>query len=218
MSVFRVKVNNIAQGLLDLDPSTHPLAAGSGNSPASYGDLGEPFGRDFPSSGAVSLQRQMWVAGPNGTYRLLKDGETFTDNNYWKRFAYPQIEREFAFIEVLTDDGSVYSDIPEENTFGVGGAYTLSPSYDATNTIDFVGTHGGPATFLQVQNLEDATGETITGELNGDVNLTFQLSGGESQIFNNGDLAITQIRLKNTDATGTPVALVLAAVRSVSNS
>lgn len=216
MSVFKVKLQSINQGLMDLDPSTHPLAAGTGNQPATYGVLGEPFGTDFSNSGAGSLQRQMWVAGPRGSYRLLKDGEQFTDNNYWKKFAYPQMAHEFAFIEVVTDDGSVYSDIPEENTFGVGGTYTLDATYDATNSIDFVSDHGGPATFLQVQNLDGAEG--ITGELNGDANLLFQLAAGESQIFNKGDLAITQIRLKATDSTGTPDALVLASVRSVSNS
>ena len=205
MSVFKVKLQNVNQGRLDLDPSTHPLAAGSA---ATYGQLGSPFG--------VSKQRQMWAAGPNKTYRLLKDGEQFTDCNYWKQFAYPQMAHEFAFIEVVSDDGSVYSDVPEENTFGVGGTYTLGPAYTTPNTIDFVGTHGGPAHFLQVQNLDDA--ESITGELNGDTNLTFQLAAGESQIFNSGDLAITQLRLKNTDATGTPSALVLASVRSKCNS
>ncbi len=213
MSVFKVKLQNTKQGLLDLDPSTHPLAAGNA---ATYGQLGEPFGSDFPNSGSASLQRQMWVAGSNRTYRLLKDGEQFTDCNYWKQFAYPQMDLEFAFIEVVSDDGSVYSDVAEENTFGVGGSYTLSPTYDDTNTIDFVGTYGGPAHFLQVQNTDGT--ESITGELNGDTNLTFQLAAGESQIFNTGDLAITQLRLKNTDATGTPVALVLGAVRSKCNS
>ena len=216
MSVFKVKLQNVKQGLLDLDPSTHPLAAGTGNQPATYGQLGEPFGPDFPNSGAASLQRQMWCAGPNRSYRLLKDGEQFSDCNYWKQFAYPQMAHEFAFIEVVSDDGSVYSDVPEENTFGVGGTFALTPTYDATNTIDFVGTHGGPAHFLQVQNLDGT--ESITGELNGDANLTFQLAAGESQIFNTGDLAITQLRLKNTDATGTPSALVLGAVRSKCNS
>jgi hypothetical protein len=34
MSVFRVKLNNVDQGRLDLDPSTHP------GSPAGYGQAG----------------------------------------------------------------------------------------------------------------------------------------------------------------------------------
>lgn len=214
MSVFRVNLQNIGQGQMDLDPSTHPLAAGTGNSPATYGNLGESFGAHNPNSGSYSLQRQMWAAGPNGTYRLLVDGATFTDCNYWKQFAYPQAARDRAFIEVVTDDGSVWSDIPEENTFLVGSSFTLATSYNDTNKIDFVTTHGGPASFLQVQNLDGSI--AITGELNGDTNATFTLAAGESQIFNNGDIRISQIRLKS--ASGTPSASVLAAVRSVCNS
>ena len=68
MSVFKVKLQNVDQGLMDLDPSTHPLSSGSA---ATYGQLGSPED--------ISLQRQIFVAGPNRTYRLLKDGETFTD-------------------------------------------------------------------------------------------------------------------------------------------
>jgi hypothetical protein len=213
MSVFKVKLQNVEQGLLDLDPSTHPLAMGSGSSPATYGQLGEPMGEEWSNSEAASRQRQMFVAGPGRTYRLLKDGETFTDNNYWKRFAYPQVGREFAFIEVVTDDGSIYSDVPEENTFAAGATETLSTDF-ADTAIDFVTTYGGAARFLQVQNL-DAT-IAIEGELNGDTNVTFRLNAGETQIFNQGDLAITLLRLKADS--GTPDVSWIASVRSVSNS
>ena len=213
MSVFKVKLQNVNQGLLDLDPSTHPLAAGSGNQPATYGQLGDPFGEEWASSGAASLQRQIFVAGPNRTYRLLKDGDTFTDCNYWKRFAFPQVAREFAFIEVVTDDGSIYSDVPGENTFAAGATETLSTDY-ADTVIDFVNTHGGPATFLQVQNLDGTI--AMDGELNGDTNVTFRLAAGETQIFNSGDLQITLLRLKADS--GTPDASWIASVRSVCNS
>jgi len=202
MSVFKVELQNIKQGLLDLDPSTHPLATGSS---ATYGQLGSAF--------TVSRQRQIFVAGPNRSYRLLKDGETFTDCNYWKRFAYPQVAREFAFINVVTDDGSVYSDVPAENTFAAGATETLTTDYTDT-VVDFVTTYGGPARFLQVQNL-DATA-VVNGELNGDTNVTFQLSGGETQIFNQGDLAITLLRLKSD--TGSSTASWIASVRSVPTS
>lgn len=206
MSVFRVNLNNIEQGTLDLDPST--------NTSTTYGALGEAFGTHNSNSGDYSLQRQVFVMGPGKINRLLSDGETFTDCNYWKRFSYPTVGREFAFIEVVTDDGSVYSDIPAENTFGVGGTFTLATTYNTTNMIDFVTTHGGPATFLQVRNNDGSI--DITGELNGDANVTFTLGAGETQVFNSNDLSITQIRLKS--ASGTPSAEVLAAVRSVCNS
>lgn len=202
MSVFKVVLQNVEQGLLDLDPSTHPLAAGSS---ATYGQLGDAF--------SISKQRQVFVAGPNGTYRLLSDGETFTDCNYWKRFSYPTVGRQFSFIEVVTDDGSVYSDIPEENTFAVGATETLDGTY-ANTEIDFVTTHGGVARFLQVQNLDTTNG--ISGQLNGDANITFHLDPSETQIFNTGDLSITLLRLKS-DA-GTPDASWIASIRSTCNS
>jgi hypothetical protein len=203
MSVFKVKLQNVQQGLLDKDPSTHPLATGT--TFATYGQLGSAF--------AVSKQRQVWVAGPNRRYRLLSDGATFTDCNYWKQFAYPQTSYEKAFIEVVTDDGSVYSDIPEENVFTKGATVTLSTAYSA-NAIDFVTTYGGPARFLSVQNLDASI--AIFGELNGDTNVTFKILGGETMMFNQGDMVITMLRLKSASAT--PQASWIASIKSTCNS
>lgn len=195
MSIFRVKLQNVDQGRLDMDPST-----------ASQNNVGSPM--------TTSKQRQVYVMGPRKINRLLKDGDTFTDTNYWKKFAYPQVAYNQAFIEVVSDDGSVYSDVDEENTYAVGSTFTLATSYNNTNKIDFVTTYGTPAKFLQVKNNDGSI--VITGELNGDANVVFTLAAGESQVFNSGDLAITQIRLKS--ASGTPTATVLASVRSVSRS
>jgi len=206
MSVFRVKLSTTQQGLIDYDPST--------NTSDTYGMVGEPFGTHQPNSGDYSVQRGVYVMGPNKTNRLLIDGQTFTDCNYWKKFAVPQTTAEFAIIEVVTDDGSVYSDVASENTFGVGGSFTLATSYNTTNVIDFVTTHGGPATYMQVRNNDGSI--AIEGRLNGVATALFTLAAGETQIFNSGDLAITQVELKS--ASGTPTAEVLAAVRSVCNS
>jgi hypothetical protein len=189
MSVFQVTLQNTKQGRLDIDPTT-----------------GVPF--------VTSKQRQIWIAGPHGTYRLRKDGDVFTDSNYFKQYCYPQMSLESAFLTCTTDDGSIYSAVPEENTFAVGGTFTLATAYNGTNKIDFVTTYGSPAKFLQVTNNDAAI--AITGELNGDTNVTFTLAAGETQVFNSGDLAITMIRLKS--ASGTPTASVIASVRSVSKS
>jgi hypothetical protein len=198
MSVFKVKLQNVKQGLLDIDPSTHPLATGSA---ATYGNLGSPF--------MVSKQRQIWVAGPNRKYRLLKDGEQFTDCNYWKQFAFPQTTHDKAFIEVVSDDGSVYSDVPEENVFSKGATVTLTTNF-ADTVIDFVTNYGGAARFLSVQNLDGTI--NIIGELNGDTNITFLVAPGETFMFNNGDMSITMLRLKA--ASGTPQASWIASIRS----
>lgn len=184
MSLFRVQLQNLQQGRLDMNPSTHPLVVGAA---AQYGDLGSPM--------STSIQRQVFVAGPGRKYRLLKDGDTFTDCNYWKQFAYPQCSYEKAFIQVLSDDGSVWSDVAEENTFGVGGTLTLATDYSAANTIDFVTTKGGPARFLMIINQSSGT---TTVELNGDTNLTFTMATNTTLVFDYNNLMISQMRVKGT--------------------
>jgi hypothetical protein len=197
MSVFQVKLNNNSQGRLDLDPST--------NTSETYGALGTPF--------STSKQRSIYVAGPNRSYRKLNDGDTFTDCNYWKRFTSEVMGAEHSFIEVVTDDGSIYSDVAEENTFSVGATEVLSTSF-ADTVVDFVTDHGGPAKFLMVQNLDASI--KITGELNGDTNITFLIGAGETMMFNQGDMVITMLRLKG--ASGTPSASYIASIKSVCNS
>jgi hypothetical protein len=152
-----------------MNPATHPLVAGEA---ARYGDLGDPQ--------TTSIQRQIFVAGPGRKYRLLKDGDTFTDCNYWKQFAYPQCSLEKAFINVLDDDNSVWSDVAEENTFGVGDTLTLATDYSTDNTKDFVTDCGGPARFLMLQNQSSGT---TTVELNGDTNLTFTMATNTTLVF-----------------------------------
>lgn len=198
MSVFKVKLNNVNQGRLDLDPTT--------NTSGTYGQLGSAF--------TTSKQRQIYVAGPRKTYRLLSDGETFTDCNYWLRFTADEVGYENSFIEVISDDGSVYSDVEEENTFTIGATLTLSTSYTTDNTVDFVTDHGGPARFLTVQNLDGTN--AVVGQLNADANITFRLAAGETMIFNNGDMQITMLKLKSS--AGTPSASYIASVKSTPTS
>ena len=193
MSVFRVKLNNNIQGRLDLNAST--------DNSESFGEVGDAF--------TVSKQRQIYVTGPNGKYRLLSDGDTFTDCNYWKKFTTEVMGEEFAFIEVVSDDGSIYSDIPEENTFSVGQTLTLTTNY-TDSVVDFVTSYGSPARFLMIQNLDETI--TVFGELNGDTNITFAVGAGETMMFNQGDMVITSIRLKGVS--GTPDVSYIASIKS----
>jgi hypothetical protein len=177
MSVFKVHVNYPGkQGYLDFNPAT-----------ASPGFLGNQM--------QPSKQRTMFCTGPNRIYRELFDGQVFTDCNYWKRFAFPQSPLETAFIEVLTDDGSVYSDIPGENTFPkVFYPYAVAAAdVFSTNFIDIVGTYGAAATFVQMTNLGTAATQNVTVQLNGDVSAVMLLAFGDTQIFNAGDLALTKL-------------------------
>lgn len=211
MSVFRVKLNNIEQGLLDLDPSTaSPTPVG--------GAGGQPY---LGSQMDPSIQRTIYVTGPNLTYRKLNDGDTFTDCNYWKRFAYPQVPLEFAFIEVVTDDGSIYSDNPDENTFpvtiGGGAPYTVAIADTfATNFVDIVATYGSYAVFTQIKNLGTLATQDIQVQLNGSASAIFTLAAGDTQIFNMGDLTVTHLAFQGGTA-DTDIEIILS-LRSVCNS
>lgn len=200
MSVFRVALNNNEQGNLDLDPST--------NTGTTFGDLGDQI--------ATSLQRQVYVMGPGKINRLLIDGETFTDCNYWKQFAFPQVSLEDAFVEVVTDDGSVYSDVPGENVYPkvftrtIAGGSTFAT---ANNIIDMLVDAGGPAIFAQIENQDGS--QALTVRLNGDVNAIFDLSENETQVFNAGEMVISQIAFDNSLSGSTDALVqVLVSIKS----
>ncbi len=197
MSVFKVKLNNTQQGLLDRNPAT--------------GLQMDP-----------SIQRTISVAGPRGIFRNLKDGDQFTDCNYWKRFAFPQLSLSNSFIEVVTDDGSVYSDDSEENTyaliFGGDTAYTvLNTDTYTTNFIDIAGTYGGFAKFVQISNLGTSSpNQDVKIEINGATNAILSLAAADTQVFNAGDLAITKLAFDGGVASTT--LQIILSVKSVCNS
>lgn len=186
MSIFKVKLNNKYRGNLDIDP---------GSASSSVLD--------------PSIQRTMYVSGPKGIRRQLKDGDTFTDCNYWKQFAFPQLSQEDAFIEVVYDDGSVYSDIPGENN--VPRVYTLSvedgSSYE-DNVIDILGDNGGAAGFVQIHNF--ASGGAVKVKINSISNAVFDLDGGSIQQFNNGDINITKLEFRNESGSDSTLQVILS--------
>ena len=199
MSVFRVNLQTTMQGLLDIDPTT-----------------GVPF--------TTSNQRTMTVTGPKGIHRVLNDGDTFTDSNYWKQFAYPQMALDQAFIEVVTDDGSVYSSVESENVYpivwhpgddGVIGAGDAPE--DDNMSLDIVDTYGAPAKFVQMKNTDSASIQVI---LNGSADAIMTLDGNSTQIFNQGDLIITKIEFDNSaSGTGAVDAVeVVLSIKSTNNS
>ena len=172
MSVFKVKLNQGPQGTLDINPAT---------------------GLEF----TTSVQRTMYVAGPNGKIREIADGTTFTDCNYWKRFAVPAVSSDDAFIEVLTDDGSVYSDIAGENTYPAVTNITLASGKTLVSSgsiIDIAGTTGNFASFMQLTNAGAlASGNNAVVQLNGNSGAIFVLEGGSTQVFNGGDVSINRV-------------------------
>ena len=200
MSVFRVKLTNTQQGLLDYNPATaSPIAVGGAQGSTYLGQLMDP-----------SIQRTIYVAGPNRIYRELFDGQTFTDCNYWKRFAFPQVPLDQAFIEVVTDDGSVWSDFSPENnyalTFGGDVDYdVLDTDTFLTNFIDLIGTYGSYATFVQITNLGTATdgSQDIKVQLNGSSSAVLNLKAGDTQVFNMGDLLVSALAFQGGSASTT---------------
>lgn len=192
MSVFRVNLQNANQGLLDVNMTT---------------------GRQ----NATSIQRSVYVMGPHRINRLLKDGDTFTDSNYWKRFASPQVSLDNAFIQVVTDDGSVYSDYSNENTFLKN--YTLSVLNNTTytaaaNIADILADTGGFAVFTQIANNGNGA---VTVQVNGSTDSIFTLAASETQVFNQGDLSVTKVAFANSSGS-TQAIQVLVSVRGASTS
>ena len=195
MSVFQVSLNNINQGQLDLNPSVLVI----------------PNTEMSPS-----IQRTIYVQGPRRIYRKLKDGDTFTDCNYWKRFAFPQISQDQAFITVVSDDGSVYSDIPEENNFP--RVYTLNVDDGTTyedNIVDILLDNGGPAQFVQIQNM--AAGGSVKVRINGTANAVFDLDTNNIQQFNYGDISISKLEFHNESGENSIIQTIIS-VRSVPTS
>jgi hypothetical protein len=173
MSVFRVIVNNNNQGLMDINPST-----------------GRQF-NFFNTPSDPSIQRQIYVSGPNGGIRELSDGDTFTDCNYWKKFAYPNISEEQAFIVVVTDDGIPWTE-NGDNTYPL--VSTGSISAGGTAAVDYTLSDGGYAVFAQITN----TGSNpMNVAINGAVTATFPLAAGATQVFNKGDFLIGALVLSS---------------------
>jgi hypothetical protein len=216
MSVFAVNLTNINQGQLDLNPATA--------SPIMVGNLG---GNYQGSQMNPSIQRTMFVAGPNRIYRELFDGQTFTDCNYWKRFAYPQVPLDQAFISVVTDDGSIYSDVPSENTFpvtpfnsaGSDTSFVVSADFaftDADSIIDIIGTYGSYATFCELHNLSGSY--AVKYQLNGSSNAIMTLSAGATVVYDTGDLLISKLAWQGAGSSHDVTVEILLGIRSVATS
>ena len=192
MSVFKVKLNNSIQGVLDLNPAT-------------------------TAEFSTSIQRTIYVTGPNRIYRKLVDGEQFTDCNYWKRFAYPVMPYDQAFIEVVSDDGSIYSDIPEENNFPTVYDFSVTDGSSFNdNVADIITDYGTAANFVQI-NSTNPSGGDVRVKLNGLAGAIFDLKAGDTQVFNYGDLAVTKLQFDNSSGSDQNIQVIVS-VKSVCNS
>jgi hypothetical protein len=165
-------------------------------------------------------QRSAYLMGPTRRIRELKDGEEFTDCNYWKRFAYPQTSLENAFIEVIFDDGIQYLDGDPKNPPSVNfpKVYDLvaapESDYDE-NTANILGETGGSAVFAQITNKSQT--EDVKLKLNNLSTAIIDLPAGSTQVFNAGDVSIGIIQVKNESASEVKVQ-ILVSVAVIPNS
>lgn len=181
MSVFKVRLTNNRQGLLDIHDN----------------------------------QRTAYIMGPNHVNRKLKDGEVFTDCNYWKRFAYPNVPLEEAFIEVVSDDGTIYSDHVKDNTYPkVYNITAAAGSGFADNRADIMGDSGSFALFAQIVNQGS---ESVRVRLNGMDTAVIDLPASATQTFAVGDLTIGLLEVANPSESPVNVQIVVS-VRVVATS
>lgn len=181
MSVFRVKLTNSRQGLMDI----------------------------------YSNQRTAFIMGPNKVNRKLKEGEVFTDCNYWKRFAYPQVPLEEAFIEIIEDDGTIWSDRITENNYPRVYNITAQPgSAFSQNRADIANDSGSFALFAQITNKGEFSVRVRLNSLNTAV---IDLDPSSTQVFNSGELTIGLIEIENPSSDVINVQIVVS-VHSVSTS
>lgn len=181
MSVFKVRLTNSRQGLLDIHDN----------------------------------QRTAYIMGPNRVNRKLKDGEVFTDCNYWKRFAYPNVPLEESFIEVLEDDGTIYSDLVRDNTYP--RVYNISAAAGSSfeeNKAEIAQDSGSFALFAQIVN---QSSDPVRVRLNGLDSAVIDLPGGATQTFAVGDLTIGLLEVENQSQNAANVQIVVS-IRVSSNS
>lgn len=164
---------------------------------------------------SVSIQRTMYCPGPHLTNRVLNDGETFQDCNYWKQFTLPVAGPQAAFIEVVEDDGIPFSYYQETFIPRVYNLTVLNGSDFADNLVDFMADYGVPASSATVT----VTGEDVLMQINGMTSADYPLAAGSGIEFNPGELQITSLAFANVVSGGASAnVIVLASIPSVCTS
>jgi hypothetical protein len=162
-------------------------------------------------------QRSAYIMGPNKVNRKLRDGEIFFDSNYWKRFAYPQVPLEEAFIEIIEDDGTIYSDVISDNTYPRVYNIIAEPgSGFSENKADIAKDSRSFALFAQISNKSNT--ENVKIRLNGLDSAIIDLDAGSTQTFNPGDLTIGLIEIANLEGENSVSVQIVVSIRVTSTS
>jgi len=242
MSVFQVVLNNGVQGNLDVLASTATAGGVGIVDTVSSAPAGVVTAGTLPSSQSVafSLQRTVYIMGPRKINREIKDGTTFTDCNYWKRYCDAALTigggatAQTAILRCIYDDGTVWSDDQSENAYPKAAllfpsaqfnayvstaAYPTTPlPFGATNgpdTFNITATFGQPAYFCSISNNQSSFAQAVQVRLNGDNGCIFTIPGSQDWIFNQGDCQIASIEVayaQTTGATGTTITTGLSGV------
>lgn len=162
-------------------------------------------------------QRSAYIMGPNKVNRKLNDGEIFKDCNYWKRFAHPQVSLEEAFIEVLEDDGTVYSESSGESFYNtyprVFDILAKKGSGFKENIADIYEENKSYATFAQITNKSEI--DKIKIRLNKLDSAIIEIPPQNTQVFNVGEVTIGSIEIDNQNGEDDVEVQIIVSIKSV---
>lgn len=162
-------------------------------------------------------QRSAYIMGPNRVNRKLNDGEIFKDCNYWKRFAYPQVSLEEAFIEVLEDDGTIYNEQMSPNTYPrVFDILAQKGSGFKENIADIFEESKSYATFAQITNKSEF--DEIKIRLNKLDSAIIEIPPRNTQVFNVGEVTIGSIEIDNSNGEEDVNVQIIVSIKSIGTS
>lgn len=163
-----------------------------------------------------SIQRTVILTGPKGKKIRLKDGDTFTDCNYFKMYCYPAKSLESAILQVITDDGTIWDSQDDTNNV-ITKVVNLTISGGTTyedNVLDIVETYGGPAIISQFT----INGSDVKMKINNDDDAILDLATG-FRIFDRGEITLRSIAFDNSISGSDDATLqILLTVKVESNS
>lgn len=171
--------------------------------------------RNFGTTEIQAMQRTIYLTGPHGTSRVLHHGDTFTDTNYFKRFAFPVVPASEAVLELLSDDGSDWDDgkgavnaYPKVYNITAAGGSTY-----AANVANIYSDTGSTTLFCQIRNTSQS--QNLKIRLNGSAIL--DLPADSTQVFNALDLPLSLIEIDNSASGATSANVqILCSVKSYS--
>ena len=158
------------------------------------------FERGTTSREAFGQQSVSLPTPQNQGERTFKDREVFEGSNYCKKYCTPSMSQADAFLVIIEDDGTIYSEDDSENNqpFIVTKKVAVGSSYnDEGNEIDLMKEQGTFATFVLIRN-KNASQE-INVKINGSKNAILELDGNDEISFDKGDIPISKLNFDNSD-------------------